>query len=159
MFFVKIERPVLSYVPFSRMSGYRTNDHAGRFVTEHAHLVREVGSDEGLDCTFEFSGAADTYLRGLLRIADKVAALEKEAASSRERLEHVAGLNRRQKDFLLVAQRNPAMSIKLKHYAELYGVVYATARADLLDLVEKGYLSYRKEGRAFVFSGVAGRLG
>lgn len=154
-FFARHDMPVLSYVPFSRMSGYRVNDYAGRFMTEHEHLVREAGSGEGVDCTFEFSGAVTTYLKGLLRISDRVAAIQREDASSRERLEHMDDLNRRQKDLLLVVRRNPTMTIRLRHYAELNRVAYATARADLLNLVDRGYLACRKEGRAFVFSAAA----
>ena len=139
-------------------------------------LLAHVGLSDELLCRTLRDRARPSGTRGRLRrgarlhlrvfrggghLSEGAAAHRRQGGRPRKggRVEYVAGLNRRQKDFLLVAQRNPAMSIKLKHYAELYGVVYATARADLLDLVEKGYLSYRKEGRAFVFSGVAGRLG
>ncbi|QQR90923.1 MAG: Fic family protein [Myxococcales bacterium] len=67
------------------------------------------------------------------------------------KLEHEQDLNERQINVLSNALKNTHYSLSIKHHQHTYKVVYQTARADLLELEEKGFLKSKKVGRKFVF--------
>ena len=48
--------------------------------------------------------------------------------------------------------RNPDATYTFTSHAVSHGVVYQTARTDLLELVSRGLLVSRKDGRTYVFS-------
>lgn len=64
------------------------------------------------------------------------------------------GLNYRQQDILRYAVRKPETRFTIYTHQVHHGVVYQTARTDLLDLVDRGYLRQLKIGRAFYFEAV-----
>lgn len=61
-------------------------------------------------------------------------------------------LNHRQKETLLKMTRNPDMLATIAEYESTFGVAYGTARSDLLDLVERNYLSLEKVRNSYIFS-------
>jgi Fic family protein len=61
-------------------------------------------------------------------------------------------LNARQRAVLSKAMREPEARFTIASHQASHDVAYATARADLLELVELGYLEQHTEGRAFVFT-------
>jgi len=75
---------------------------------------------------------------------------EYEALVKRAKLEEQ--LNYRQVDILQKALNRPSKGITISEVQNLYGVVYQTARADLLKLAELGYLEQRKAGHKFMFT-------
>jgi Fic family protein len=60
-------------------------------------------------------------------------------------------LNERQVDILQKALKRPEKGIAIAEVQNLYGVVYQTARTDLLKLAHLGYLEKRKVRHKFVF--------
>lgn len=60
-------------------------------------------------------------------------------------------LNHRQRAVLIRALKDPSVQVTIESHAASHAVVYATARADLLSLVRKGYLLQQRVGRKFVF--------
>lgn len=46
---------------------------------------------------------------------------------------------------------DPEAECRIKQHQQAHKVVYQTARADLLDLVERGFLCQEIRGKAFVF--------
>ena len=60
-------------------------------------------------------------------------------------------LNHRQLALLARALRHPAERLTIQQHQRTSSVVYQTARTDLLDLAEKGFLQRRKAGHAYVF--------
>ncbi|HVV88510.1 MAG TPA: Fic family protein [Kofleriaceae bacterium] len=64
-------------------------------------------------------------------------------------------LNHRQRALIARMLKHPLDAYTIEGHQRSHGVAYATARSDLLDLVERGWLEQRKVGRAFVFSPVA----
>src|SRR5690606_24007587 len=62
-----------------------------------------------------------------------------------------AFLNGRQRAFLSRALRHPGMNQTVRAYQVDNGVVYETARTDLLSLADAGLLHKRKIGKAFTF--------
>ncbi len=66
-------------------------------------------------------------------------------------LEDDSTLNHRQRSILSRALRHPEAEFTIRYHRTNHRVVYATARADLLELVDKGYLICEQSDRAFVF--------
>ncbi len=152
VYFTKLGMPVLSFVPFRYLAGRKGHRFDRLFVNESEHLQSVVGSEYGLDCTIMLSGTVSVLLDGLTAVSQRVAEIRERIETDERELESATGLNRRQKDFLAIARHDPAMRMRVKGYASLFNVVRATARADLLDLVERGYLTVAMENRAAVFS-------
>lgn len=150
--FAKCGRRALSFVPFTAISRKSENRYDRQFVAEFQHLSTEVGSETGLDCTFMFAGTVRTLLAGLGEVDRESEKLENLMEGAMEALEGDGGLNWRQREFLAALARNPRLSFKVKDYADMFDVVRVTARADLRDLVKRGYLEERTEQRAAVFS-------
>ncbi len=61
------------------------------------------------------------------------------------------GLNHRQRTLLGDALRDPHARYSIEGHRQSHGVVYQTARADLLDLASRGLLEQRRDGKAFIF--------
>lgn len=65
-------------------------------------------------------------------------------------------VNHRQRAVLAAALSEPETVFRIDTHQRLYRVAYATARADLLGLVDLGFLNLVRRGRAFVFSPAVG---
>lgn len=88
-------------------------------------------------------------------IDELTAHVERKARETRsiERLVKSAGrLNHRQLALVSHAMRNADASYTVESHRRSHGVVYETARSDLLDLVGLGVLGQSKVGKAFRFS-------
>ena len=62
-----------------------------------------------------------------------------------------SGMNYRQRALVGDALRNIHARYTIHGHQISHGVVYQTARTDLLNLVKRGLLTQRREGKAFVF--------
>ena len=60
-------------------------------------------------------------------------------------------INQRQADILRQMMEHSDEYFTIREIEETHGVVYQTARADLLRLTELGYLKKEKRGREFMF--------
>ncbi|MBE2186483.1 MAG: Fic family protein [Rhodothermales bacterium] len=60
-------------------------------------------------------------------------------------------LNVRQQALLTNALRHPEQAYTIQSHQRSHGSAYATARADLLGLAERGLLEQRKQGKKFIF--------
>ena len=72
-----------------------------------------------------------------------------------------ARLNHRQMALLTHALKHPGEAYRVEGHQRMHGVVYQTARADLMTLAELGLLHKSRSGKAFVFTAPAdlqGRL-
>lgn len=88
-------------------------------------------------------------------ISDLYKYLEKKAREVRaiEKLLHdSAGLNHRQRLLLAHALRHPNATYTIDAYRREHGVVYQTARTDLLSLADAGLLKKKEVGRKLVFT-------
>ena len=65
-------------------------------------------------------------------------------------------VNHRQRGVLSAALSEPETVFRIDTHQRLYRVAYSTARADLLGLVDLGFLSQERRGAAFVFAPIAG---
>lgn len=76
---------------------------------------------------------------------------EEEDVSVRQALTVGVGMNHRQRSIVARAIRNPEATFRIGYHKTNHGVTYATARKDLMGLVEIGYLNVDRDGHAFVF--------
>ena len=75
-----------------------------------------------------------------------------EVRSVEAKLQDQEDLNHRQLALLGHALRHPAFRYTVESHRVSHNVVYQTARTDLLDLVEQGFLVSRKVGKKLVFT-------
>lgn len=61
-------------------------------------------------------------------------------------------LNHRQRTILGRAIRLPGATFFIDYHRRSYDIAYSTARADLMGLVDRGYMRVRRDGHAYVFS-------
>jgi Fic family protein len=67
-------------------------------------------------------------------------------------LKGLAGLNHRQRMLISHALRHPHQKYTFRSHQRSHGIVYQTARLDLMDLESKGLLNSRKVGRTWHFT-------
>jgi Fic family protein len=108
---------------------------------EHAHM----------DLTDYFTIVLKMALAGLNDITVQLRRLAERDDELKALLRRDSRLNHRQRAVLSHALATPDAEFRIAHHQTAHGVVYATARADLLELVEEGYLEQQERGRAFVF--------
>jgi len=80
-------------------------------------------------------------------VAHRRAALQ----AAERHLRGIEGLNHRQQVLLTHALRKPSSRYTIEGHRRSHGVVYQTARTDLLDLAKRGLMETDKTKRAFVY--------
>lgn len=76
---------------------------------------------------------------------------QKEISRSNELLRSYRGLNARQKTLIYHAIQHPDAMYRIEEHKNYHGIVYQTARMDLLHLATKGFLKKQKQGKEFIF--------
>lgn len=110
---------------------------------------------DGNDLTYFLIHQADVVRKALLELHAYVARKSEEMRTGMTVLNAVPELNHRQFALLTHALRHPGALYDIAGHAMRQGVVYQTARADLLNLAAMQFLDQRKRGRRFVFSSPA----
>lgn len=103
------------------------------------------------DLTYFLIHQADVVRQALLELHAYVARKSKEMRTGMTSLNAVSDLNHRQIALLTHALRHPNAHYDIAGHQIRHGVVYQTARADLLSLAAKQLLEQRKIGRSWVF--------
>ena len=62
-----------------------------------------------------------------------------------------SSLNHRQQEVLLKVARNPDLVLTIANHQHSQGIAYGTARGDLFDLADRGYLMCEKMRKKYVF--------
>ena len=122
---------------------YRARAQYGR-----AFLLTET---DGGDLTYFLLHQLDVLKRATDELLRYVAQKSKEVQDVDAILREAGDLNLRQRGLLAHAIRHPGATYRIDAHQKEYGVVYQTARTDLLDLEARGLLASRKVGRALVF--------
>lgn len=76
---------------------------------------------------------------------------QKEISRSNELLRTYRGLNARQKTLIYHAIQHPDAMYRIEEHKNYHGIVYQTARMDLLHLATKRFLKKQKQGKEFIF--------
>ncbi|MDD5295789.1 MAG: Fic family protein [Rhodocyclaceae bacterium] len=141
---------------------------SGYWLTEFlsiSHFLKKAPAQYGLAYLHVETGEGDTtyfllHQLGIIRAA--VGALhEYLARKAREQKDNLrvlgaspflrSRLNHRQNAILAHALKNPGEGYRIDSHQKVHGVVYQTARTDLLDLADLGLLEKATQGRALVF--------
>ena len=152
LYALKVGLPVLGMLPISRAKLSWEDDalesplvtlRPGEYFEAHRHF--------GTDLTGYMTLAVQLALTALQDLNWQIDDMERQDEELRSLLQQDPTINHRQRSVLGRALRNPTSEFRIATHKTTHSVVYATARADLLDLVERGYLEMVTRGRAFVF--------
>lgn len=102
------------------------------FILYHLHVLKQA------------TEALHRYIQRRVNRVQKLA----------DRLQGLDALNHRQRELMAHALRHPQHEYSIEAHRRSNNVVYQTARRDLLDLEERGYLKRTKRGQEFIFRAV-----
>jgi Fic family protein len=117
---------------------------------ERAFLYSEM---DDCDCSYFLTFHLHAIERALQELWEYIERQAKEDEVLRARLSEDHGLNYRQRAVVARALRDGTSSFTIESHRASHNVSYGTARNDMLELAERGYLSHRRQGRrTYVFS-------
>ena len=116
----------------------------------YAQSFLHTENDEN-DVTYFLIYQSDVIRRAINSLHDYIDAKSKELRSLENTLRHAPDLNHRQQALLGHALRHPGMRYTVAGHQRSHGIVYETARMDLLHLERAGLLEVRRDGKAFIF--------
>lgn len=152
LYSLKAGQPVLGMLPYLHT---KLQWEEGELYSSIVHIEKadyEPGSASNhFDMTGYYTLQLELLLESMYSTVWALDNLRSRDDRIREVLQHDAGLNHRQRSILGRAIQEPGSEFLIAYHRTQHNVVYATARADLLDLVERGYLRMVKRSRAFVF--------
>jgi len=109
-----------------------------------------------VDMTAEVTAHLGAVHAAIQRLREQIVHVRERDEALRELLQSDPLLNARQRSILGRALREPGARFRIRYHQTTHSVAYSTARADLLELEEKGYLRREQEGKAFVFVAAEG---
>jgi Fic family protein len=152
LYTLKIGLPVLGWLP---LSSAKLTWEDGKLESPLITMTREqylrARKHDGPDITSYTTISVQLALVALQDLREKLYRLEQRDKELRALLQTDVELNHRQRSILGRALRNPQAEFRISHHKATHNIVYATARSDLLGLVEKGYLDVNMRGREMVF--------
>jgi len=117
---------------------------------QYARAYLYTETDEGdLNYFLQYNLRAITLAIGQLKLY--LNQKQREISRSNVLLQSYRGLNARQKTLIYHAIRHPEAIYRIEEHKNYHGIVYQTARMDLLHLATKGFLKKQKQGKEFVF--------
>lgn len=134
---------LLEFVPISRVILRRRGQY------DRSYLYAETDDADITYFLVFHLHAVETALKELWEYIDRRARRDRELAGA---VSKDATLNYRQRALLSRAIADRTTEFTVESHRASHNVSYPTARADLLELRDRGYLTMRTEGRAFVFT-------
>jgi Fic family protein len=104
------------------------------------------------DVTYFVIYQSEVIRRAINSLHDYIAKKSKELRALEDTLRHAPDFNHRQQALIGHALRHPGTRYTVAGHQRSHGIVYETARRDLLDLTKAGLLEMRKDGKAFLFT-------
>lgn len=108
----------------------------------------------GADLTPYYTLSTRLAAAALRDLSDQMHELSSRDTELRNLLQGDSAINHRQRSILGRALRNRDAEFQIAHHQANHNVAYATARADLIDLEERGWLVSEVRGKAFVYRAV-----
>ena len=148
----KMGIPVLGMLPISQVKLDWEDGKLGSSLVSYGPAEYTAERQrQGTDLTDYATMSLQLALVALLDLNWKLHQLEREDGELRSLLQRDPEINHRQRSILGRALKTPDAEFRIAYHRTTHNVVYATARADLLELVDKGFLVMGKKGRAMVF--------
>jgi Fic family protein len=154
LYALKAGLPVLGMLPLSRakLDWEEERHQHGSTVTLPPAAYHAARDHDGTDLTAYYTLSVQLALVALQDLSYKLRKLQERDEELRALLQRDPEINHRQRSILGRALRDPTAEFRIAYHKNTHNVVYATARADLLELAEKGFLEIGKSGRAMVFT-------
>jgi Fic family protein len=144
--------PVLGYLPVCRAILNWENGETAPPAVLSPSLPEQWVDDQGReDYTPNVTISLQLVHLELQGLRERVALRKDRDGEVLGSLEEDSTLNHRQRSILSRALRHPEAEFTIRYHRTNHRVVYATARADLLELVGKGYLICEQANKAFIF--------
>jgi len=144
--------PVLGLLPLSRA---KIDWEKGLIAPPQVSFDRDtfitMRKRSPFDATSRQTLAAQLTIIALGNLETHIERWERQDEEMRRILHEDPLLNHRQRTVLARALRNPEAEFRIRYHQKNHNIHYTTARRDLLELQEKGYLSMIQRGKAFVF--------
>lgn len=115
------------------------------------HMAANTFASHGSDSTLHHTTIAQLACIKLDELKIRINAWNRQDEAMREALKREAPFNYRQRAVLARALRRPDATFSIKYHQTNHAVSYATARRDLTELEEKGYLVMALDGHTMVF--------
>ena len=145
--------PVLGMLPLSRAKvRWLSAPTESEFLLSPPQHYQSVHPEDADDLTGLVTATLRLTLEALIDLSGALEAQAERDEALRTLLQSDPELNHRQRSILGRALRDPEAEFRISYHRDTHNVVYATARADLLELVDRGYLKMSERGRAFVFT-------
>jgi Fic family protein len=106
---------------------------------------------DGNDATYFLRYQCEVIRRAIASLHEYIDRKSKELRETETALRGATQLNHRQQALITHALRHPGTRYSIEGHRRSHGIVYETARYDLLRLSKLGLLESRKFGRAFMF--------
>lgn len=152
LYALKAGLPVLGILPLSRAKlDWEDNNLPEAEVPLTPAKYVAAREHDGTDITAWTTLVLQLTLVALGNLVREIHELERRDQELRSLLQRDPLINHRQRSILGRALRDPESEFRIAYHKTTHNVVYATARADLLELADKGYLEMGKNGRAMVF--------
>lgn len=153
LFALKVGLPVLGMLPLSKAKlDWEDGLLDPSVVTLSPDVYLAAQEQDGADLTGWATLTVQLTLAALRDLTWQLRELERRDEELRALLQQDPEINHRQRSILGRALRDPAAEFRIAYHKNTHNVVYATARADLLELADKGFLEIGKSGRAMVFT-------
>lgn len=153
LFALKSGLPVLGMLPLSKAKlDWEDGLVDPSVVRLSSDIYLAAFAHDGEDRTGWATLSMQLALAALNDLTSQLRDFERRDEELRALLQQDSEINHRQRSILGRALRNPTSEFCIAYHKNTHQVVYATARADLLELVDKGFLVMGKKGRAMVFT-------
>lgn len=103
------------------------------------------------DLTYFVVAQADVIIQALRELSTYIDRKSAEVREAESTIRSLDLFNHRQSDLIIEAAKSPGRRYTIKEHRHMHGVVYQTARTDLLDLANRGVLELKKKGKELVF--------
>lgn len=156
LYALKHDLPVLTILPLAQAQiSWGEGALNSPLVTYSRHDLESnalhTTTNQDADITLYQTVSAQLALHQLADLTNSIASWKNRDDEMRVILQHDPSLNQRQRSILSRALRHPDATFTIKYHQMNHAIVYSTARHDLYELMEKGYLTFFMRGRAMVF--------
>lgn len=153
LFAIKKGVPLLGLLPICRAKiQWEKGLIAPPDVSFDRHTLAGLRARDMLDNTAYHTTAAQLALIELRKLEATIESWELRDAEMRRILHKDPLLNARQRTVLARALRDPDAEFRIRYHQSNHNIHYATARRDLVELHEKGYLTMELRGKTHVFT-------
>lgn len=151
LFYLKHDLPVLALIPVSHAKlgwiGGKLGDRTLCDPAEYESTLRRTCCD----LTVHHTISAQCMQIALDETESRITGVADRDRTAKTMLSLDPRFNHRQRSILARALRTPLAEFHIRYHQEKHRISYATARRDLVELAEAGYLRVEQRGKAFVF--------